>query len=114
MLAIECGTCRSGPTGAARLEAFGLRRCLEPSRDEAGLRGEKAALGHQETVGCDAQAGMMVKTAPTAALVVVQSDLLFQLLVVALDQPARLDALDNVVKFGMGRCCRLAWGRRER
>ena len=57
---------------------------------------------------------MMVEAAPAAALVVVQPDLLLELLVVALDHPARLDALDNVVKFGMGRRCRLPWGRRER
>ena len=50
MLAIECGTCRSGRTGAARLEVLGWRRCLEPSRGEAGLRGEKAALDYRANV----------------------------------------------------------------
>jgi hypothetical protein len=35
-----------------------------------GLRGEKAALGDEEAVGCDAEAGMVVKAAPAAALVV--------------------------------------------
>ena len=114
MLAIECGTCRSGRTGTARLEAFGERRCLEPSRGEAAPRGEKAALGDEEAVGRDAQAGVVVEAAPAAARVVPEPDLLFELLVVALDHPPCLDALDNVVKFGMGRRCRLPWGRRER
>src|SRR5689334_4930184 len=53
-----------------------------------------------DAVGCDAEAGMMVEAAPVAALVVVQSDLLFQLLVVALDQPARLGGADQLRQLG--------------
>src|SRR3712207_515298 len=103
MLAIECGTCRSGRAGTARPEALGKRRCLAPSRGEAGLRGKKAALGHEEAVGCDAKAGMMMEAAPTAAFVVTEADLLLELLVVALDQPAGLGGVDQVLQRGAGR-----------
>src|SRR6201993_4603422 len=91
MLAIELGTCRSGRTGGpARLEACGERRGFDPPADELRLRGQKAALGNQKTAGCDAQAGMMMKPAPVAALVMAEAELLLELLVIPLDPPARL------------------------
>src|ERR1700761_7895274 len=91
MEAIELGTCRSGRTGSPpRLEPRGERRCFDPPADETRLRGEKAALGDQKAVGCDAQAGMMMKTAPVAALVVAKAELLLELLGVPFDPPARL------------------------
>src|ERR1700760_1766810 len=91
MLAIELGTCRSGRTGGPpRLEACGSRRCFDPPADKTLLRGETAALGDQKAVGCDAQAGMMMKPAPVAALVVAEAKLLLEFLVIPLDPPARL------------------------
>src|ERR1700751_6359011 len=91
MLAIELGTCRSGRTGGPpRLEACGQRRCFDPPADETRLRGKKAALGNQKTVGCDAQASMMMEPPPVAALVVAKAELLLELLVIPLDPPARL------------------------
>lgn len=45
-------------------------------------------LGHQEAIGRDAQSGMVVKPAPAAALIVPQTEVLLELLVVALDAPA--------------------------
>src|SRR5215211_6567776 len=91
MLAIELGTCRSGRAGSSpRLEACGRRSCFDRPVDELLLRGETAALGNQKAVGCDAQAGMMMKTAPVAALVVAKAEFLLELLIVPLDPPARL------------------------
>src|ERR1700760_4186798 len=91
MLAIELGTCRSGRTGGPpRLGACGQRRCFDPPADETRLRGKKAALGDQKAVGCDAQASMMMKPAPVAALVMAEAELLLELLVIPLDPPARL------------------------
>src|ERR1700753_637330 len=91
MLAIELGTCRSGRTGGPpRLEACGSRRWFDPPADETLVRGEKAALGDQNAAGCDAQAGMMMKPAPVAALVMAEAELLLELLVIPLDPPARL------------------------
>jgi hypothetical protein len=40
----------------------------------------------------------VVEAAPAAALVVAEPDLLLELLVVPLDEPARLGVLDNVAK----------------
>src|ERR687894_717076 len=96
--AMVCGTCRSGRIGgAARPEASGWRRCL-PLVGGAPPRGEKAALGDQEAVGCDAEAGVVVEAAPAAALVVPEADLLLQFLVIALDHPARLGGVHEVAE----------------
>src|SRR3712207_3585637 len=99
--AMECGTCRSGRMGsAARAEAWGKRSCPEPLARETALRGKKAALGHQEAVGRDAEAGMMVEAAPAAAFVVAEADLLLEFLVIPLDQPSRLGHMDQVLRRG--------------
>ena len=45
---------------------------------EAALRGEKAALGDEEAVGRDAEAGVMMKAAPATPLIVAEADLLLQ------------------------------------
>src|SRR4051812_9502709 len=101
MLAIECGTGRSGRTGSAsRPETGGECRCFDPPADELPLRGEKAALGDQKAVGCDAQAGMMMEAAPVAALVVAKAELLLEFLIVPLDPPARLGDLDQALERG--------------
>jgi len=47
-------------------------------------------LSEQETVGGDAQAGVMMKAAPAPALVVAQAEILLEVLVVALDTPTHL------------------------
>src|SRR4051812_37725715 len=67
------------------------------------LRGEKAALGDEEAVGCDAEAGVVVEAAPAAALVVPQPDLLLELLVIPLDQPTCLRDMDQVLERGARR-----------
>ena len=96
---MELGTWRSGRMGgAARAEVLGWRRCLDPVRGEALRRGEKTALGDEEAVGCDAQAGMMMKTAPVAALVMAEAEFLLELLVVPLDPPARLGNLHEALQ----------------
>src|SRR5690242_21130890 len=100
---MECGTWRSGRIGgAAGLETLGWRRRLDPGGREAALRGEKAALGDEEAVGCDAEAGVVVKAAPATPLVVAEADLLFELLVVALDKPARLGGVGQPLERGRG------------
>lgn len=43
---------------------------------------------HQKPVGRDAQAGLVVEPSPPAAFVVAQAEVLFQVLVVALDAPS--------------------------
>ena len=98
---MELGTWRSGRMGgAARAEVLGWRRCLDPVRGEALRRGEKTALGDEEAVGCDAQAGMVVKAAPAAPFVVAEADLLLELLVVSFNPPARLGDVDEALERG--------------
>src|SRR5579862_8766399 len=48
------------------------------------------ALREQKGVGGNAQGGMVVKAAPTAALEIAEAKLLLELLIVALDAPAQL------------------------
>jgi len=55
---------------------------------EALLRGKKTPLGDEEAIGSDAQGGMMMKAAPAPALIVIEPDFLFQLLVIALNAPS--------------------------
>src|SRR5947209_2906361 len=99
MVAIEFGTCRSGRTGSApRLQVCGVRGCFDPPADELLLRGEMAALGDQKAVGCDAEAAMMMKAAPIAALVVAKAELLLEFLIIPFDPPARLGHLHKALQ----------------
>ena len=67
---------------------------------EAALRGAKAALGDKEAVGCDCEAGVMMKAAPVAALVMAEADLLLEVLVIAFDHPARLGGVHQALERG--------------
>src|SRR5215472_5427546 len=68
----------------------------------AGARGGRktAPFGHQEPIGRNAEGGMMVKTTPTPSFIVAQSEFLFQLLVVPLDDPAMLGQAHHIGKLG--------------
>src|SRR5215467_815626 len=65
--------------------------------------GKTAPFGHQEPIGRNAEGGMMVKAAPTPSFIVAQSEFLFQLLVVPLDDPAMLGQAHQIGKFSFGR-----------
>jgi len=56
----------------------------------AGIAASSESVGHQEPVSRNAQRGVMVKAAPPPSLIVPQSELLLQILVVALNAPAHL------------------------
>ena len=56
-------------------------------------------LGHQESVGGDAQTGVVMKAAPAPALIVPQTQLLFEVLVVALDAPAHLGLKHHALQW---------------
>jgi len=47
----------------------------------------------QETVGCNAQGGVMMKATPAPSLVVAQAEFLFKLLIVPFNAPAHLGVL---------------------
>ena len=59
-------------------------------------------MGEQEGVGGDAQRGEVMKAAPAAALEVAEAELLFELLVVALDAPAQLGHAHQLLQRGGG------------
>ena len=56
----------------------------------ANTVGVPKLLRHEEPVGCDAQAGMVVEAAPASALVVSKPEVLLEVFVVAFDAPAHL------------------------
>jgi hypothetical protein len=47
------------------------------------LRGNRLPLGDQESVGGDAQGGVMMETSPAAPFVVAKPDLLLEVMVIA-------------------------------
>ena len=65
--------------------------------------GKTAPFGHQETIGRDTEGSVVVKPAPASAFVMPQAELLFQLLVIAFDDPALLGQAHQVAKLGIGR-----------
>jgi len=52
------------------------------------LRGKTVPLADQEPISCDAQDGVMVKSAPTPSFIVAQTQLLLEFLIIAFDDPA--------------------------
>src|SRR5436190_24286653 len=53
-------------------------------------RGDRLPLGDQESIGCDAQRGVVMEAAPAAPFKMPEPDLLLEFLIVALDAPAQL------------------------
>ena len=89
---IESDTWRCARRTAARQVIRGKRRDL--ACDEVFFGTDTVAggesLGDQESVGRNAQAGMMVEAAPAASFVMTQPQFLFEFLVVALRAPSGL------------------------
>ena len=54
-----------------------------------GPEGDSSPLGDQKSVGCDAQRGMVVEAAPASSFEMSEPDLLFELLIIALDTPTQ-------------------------
>src|SRR2546427_2100673 len=99
---MECGLCRSGRTRRPAWAEF--RRWPggnESKMTGAGRGGKTVPLGHQEPISCDAQCGVMMEPAPVATLKVSQPQLLFQLLVIAFDDPAVFGHLDQSSERGV-------------
>src|SRR6202008_4842960 len=87
-VAIEFGTCRSGRNGGSpRPIIFGNRSFLEDFSGGCFCGGNRFSLRDQESVSGDAQCCVMVKAAPTPALEVTKANLLFEVVVVALNAP---------------------------
>src|SRR6266852_9743919 len=72
----------------------------------------------QETVGCNAQGGVMMKATPAPSLVVAQAEFLFKLLIVPFNAPAHFGGLDQIYQRAisgqrrqpiLGRFCLILW-----
>src|SRR5215469_11251231 len=92
----RCGLIR----GAARPE---LASHADAFAAEMATGGKSAPFGDQEAVGGDTERGMMVKSAPGTALEVIESQLLLEFKIVALDAPAQLGGPDQLLKRRGGR-----------
>ena len=63
--------------------------------DRHGLRGKTVPLSYQEPVSGDAQSSVMVEPTPVAAFKVSEPEFLFQLLIIAFDNPPVFGHLDQ-------------------
>ena len=101
---MEFGLCRSGRTRrSARAE---LRRWPwggESKMIGAGRGGKTVPLGYEEPISCNTQGGVMMESAPVTAFKMSQPQLLFQLLVIPLDDPAVFGHLDQGFERGISR-----------
>ena len=80
-------------------EAFLVERSFFGAVMAEALRNEKA-------VGRNAQGGVMVKAPPAPALVMRETELLLEFLVVPFDAPAHLGHENQLLQCGPGRCGR--------
>ena len=91
MVAIEFGIWRSGRKGGTSGSIIvGYGRLREQCGGTRSTGGNRLPLGDQESIGCDAQRGVVMEAAPAAPFKMPEPDLLFEFLIVALDAPAQL------------------------
>jgi len=95
VVAVELGRRRSGRSGGAVGSVIAGN-----GRFRAALGG--APLGDQESVGRDTQGGVVVEAAPSAAFEMPEPDLLFEILVVAVDAPAQFGEVDQTPQSAPG------------
>src|ERR1700722_17726229 len=67
--------------------------------------GNRRLLGDQEAVSRDAQGCVMMEAAPATPFVVTEPDLLLELLIVALDAPAQLGKINQLLEADVLRQC---------
>lgn len=72
--------------------------CDEVFFTVAGVLGEQA-LSHQQAVGGNAQAGVVMESSPATSFVMVQATVLLQILVVTLDAPAPMGGANQLVEW---------------
>ena len=99
---IESGTWRCRRRGAARPEVGGYGRDLAEKRMAQSFFWIRQALGQQECISDDAQRSVMMKSAPATTFEVVESEFLFEFLIVALDAPAQLGHPHQLPERGVG------------
>src|SRR5665647_3366121 len=95
-VAIEFGTCRWDRSGGASGSVtVGNRKFLGRPGGTRSTGGNRLPLGDQESVGGDAQRGVVVEAAQSSALEMPKPNLLLEFLIVALDAPAQLGEVDQ-------------------
>src|SRR5450759_154209 len=88
--------CRSGRSGGSSGSVtVGYGKFREQRGGTRSTGGNRLPLGDQEYVGRDAQRGVVMEAAPSAPFEMPESDLLLELLIVALDAPAQLGGVDQ-------------------
>src|ERR1700738_2148228 len=91
IVAIEFGMGRSGRSGGASGSVtVGNRKFLERPGGTRSRGGNRLPLGDQESVGRDAQRSVVVEATPTSPFEMPEPDLLFEILIIALDAPSQL------------------------
>ena len=83
---MECGLCRCA--GPARLPVFGDFGYGKLEFSNACRGGKTAPFRDEKAISGDTECGVMMKAPPTTAFKMSQAQLLFQFLIVPLDDPA--------------------------
>src|SRR5215468_4936206 len=73
--------------------------------------GNRFSLRDQKSVGGDAQCCVMVKAAPTSPLEMAKANLLFEVMVVALNAPAQFDHIDELTESNVAGSVENQFGR---
>src|SRR5450759_1997552 len=96
--------CRSGRSGGSSGSVTGGYGKFREQRGGTRSTGEnRLPLGDQESVGRDAQRGVVMETAPPTPFEMSEPELLLELLIVALDAPTQLGGVDQPAE---GNVCR--------
>ena len=97
---IEFGTFRSGRIGGSAGSITCGKGMFFDDRGFAWSRGgNRFPLGDQESVGGDAQRGVMMKTPPTSPLVMAKAEFLLEVLVIAFDAPAQFGGVRQSLRL---------------
>src|SRR5947207_11189127 len=90
MVAIEFGIWRSGRKGGTSGSIIvGYGRLREQCGGTRSTGGNRLPFGDQESIGCDAQRGVVMEDAPAAPFKIPEPDLLLELMIVVLDAAAQ-------------------------
>ena len=81
--------------GASGSVTVGYGKFREQRGGTRSRGGNRLPLGDQESVGCNAQRGVVMEAAPTTPFKVAEPNLLLKLLIVALDAPAQFGDVDQ-------------------
>src|SRR6202171_3894170 len=96
MVAIEFGMWRSGRKGGTSGSiTVGYGRLREQRSGTRSTGGNRLSFGDQQSVGCDAQRGVVMEAAPSAPFIVSKPYLLLEFLIISLDTPAQLGKVDE-------------------